>query len=92
MQDGGEPDERAESFRVPAELEQCPGGGLEEQVVDPAGISPGQSAEFAGQGEDHMEIVGGQDTLFALFEPPGLVQGLAFRTMPISAGVVGLGD
>jgi len=85
VQYGGEPEQGAESFGVPAKLEQRPGGGLEEQVVDPAGISPGQAVKFARQGEDHMEVVGRQDTLFTLLEPPGLVQGLAFGAMPITA-------
>jgi hypothetical protein len=92
VQYGGETDESAESVGVPAKLEQGAGGGLKEQVVDPAGISPGQAVQFARQGEDHMEVVGRQDTLFALLEPPGLVQGLAFGAMSIAARVVGLRD
>lgn len=85
VQYGGEPEQGPESFGVPAKLEQRPGGGLEEQVVDPARISLGQAVKFARQGEDHMEVVGRQDTPFTLLEPPGLVQGLAFGAMPIAA-------
>jgi hypothetical protein len=45
--------------------------------------------QFAGQREDEVEIVDGQDALKAGLDPTGLIERLTLGTVAISAGVVG---
>jgi len=74
-----------------SEVEQGARGGGEEKVVHPLGVLAGQGAQFLGQREDDVEVLGGDEALPALFEPASLDQALAFRTMAIAARVVGGG-
>ena len=70
-------------------VEQGSRGRFEQQVVHFGGIHPSQRAQFLGQGEDHMEILRGNDSLAALFDPSCLGQGLALGTVAIAARIVG---
>ena len=86
MKDGGEADLSAETMPgISGELMECFGGGAKENVVDDRLVAQRDGVELMRHGEDHMEVVGRQDTLVTLLQPPGLVQGLAFGAMPIAA-------
>ncbi len=41
-----------------------------------------------GDGEDHVEITTGQKFIPAFFQPFFLCHGLAFRAVPVPAGIV----
>src|SRR4030043_213695 len=46
-------------------------------------------ARHSGYGEDHMEVLNGQEVFASGLYPLLFLQGLAFGTMPVPAGVVG---
>lgn len=88
MQHRGNAELGAEKPVVVSEIEQGFRGGCKEGVEEPQTVVHGQGPELAGQGEDGMEVVSGQEALFALGDPFGLSQALALRAVTVSAGVV----
>ena len=77
---------------VAAELEQCLGGGLEEQVQQGALVvlvAQDQGVELVRQREHVVEIGHGQQFCLSCFEPLRLDQRLALGAVAVAAGVVG---
>jgi hypothetical protein len=62
---------------------------LKEHVVEAHRVSQDQGAQFMGEGEDHMEIVGWQEFFGTIDDPACFLKALTLGTVSISAGVEG---
>jgi hypothetical protein len=62
--------------------------GAEQDVVDHALVLEGNGGDRFGDGEDDVEIGHRQQVGLARLEPFGPHQGLALRTVPITAAVI----
>jgi hypothetical protein len=89
MEHAEEADLRAEVTRIASDLKQRCGAGLKEQVVDDTLVLQCERSEFTRQGEDDVDIAGGQQFLFTRLEPAQTRVRLASRTMPVTTRVVG---
>ena len=89
MQDGREPDLRAEMLGVGRDGDQGLGGDLEQQVIDDRLVLVGDVGDRPRQGEDDMEIRHGQEFGLAIGQPFLGSGSLALGTVPVAAGVVG---
>jgi hypothetical protein len=78
----------AEMFRIICEFLDCLGDRTKEKIVHDPLVHRDQGIEFRRDSEDHMEILNGEKVLTARLDPSFFPQGLAFRTVPISAGVI----
>ena len=59
----------AEMFRVICEFRERLGDRTEKQIVQDLAVHGDQGIEFRGEGEDHMEILNGQEVLTAGLDP-----------------------
>src|SRR5262249_9535255 len=89
MQDAEESDLGAEMFRICPYFQQGGSGGIEQKGEQDLFVLPHQWDKQVRHAEDEVKIVHRQQLLLALSEPPLASVGLAFRTMPIPAGIVG---
>src|SRR5215468_3021321 len=89
MQDAEKPDLGAEMFGICRHFQQGGSGGVEQESEQDLFVLPHHWDKQVRHAEDEMKIVYWQQLLLALGEPLLASIGLAFRTMPISAGVVG---
>ena len=90
VQDGQEADARAEMFRVGGDSQEGLGAQAKNQVVEQALVLIGHGRQFlVGNREDDVIVFDGQELGLSRLEPSGFGQCLAFRTMPVSAGIVG---
>ena len=89
VQDRGDSERAAEALRVLTELEQGGGRGGEQEVEEADPVAQGDRLELLGDGEDHVEVVGGEHTLDAIGDPLGLAQALALGAVTIAARIVG---
>ena len=87
VQNAEESDLRAQMFWVAGDLKQCLRTGLKQEAVDLAFVLQRQRRKLPRQGEDHVDIAGGQQFFPPRFEPAITCIGLAFWTMPVSARV-----
>ena len=55
-----------------AEVEERLRGGFEEQVEEEPTVAVDEEPQFGGQGEDDVEVVGGEDPRHVLLDPGGL--------------------
>jgi hypothetical protein len=92
VQNCGEADLGLQALIVPGQLQQGPGRGLKQQIVDEFRVASGQRLEVVGQGDHQVEVPGGQEPLPALGQPPGLLEALALGTVAVAAGVIGDGQ
>ena len=88
VQHGEETDLGAEVARVGGDGAQRVGDGPEEQAVDDGLVLGGDLGDGRGDGEDDVEVLGGQQVRAASFEPLGAGQRLAGRTVAVAARVV----
>jgi hypothetical protein len=58
-----------EMFRVVCEFCESLGDRTEKKIVQDLAVHGDQGIEFRGEGEDHMEILNGQEVLTAGFDP-----------------------
>jgi len=79
----------AQPLGIAPELEQRLGRCREQYVEDRPWVSPQHGSQRRRQGEDYVEVVGGQDAREPARDPSRLRQRLAFWTMPVTARVVG---
>ena len=86
VEDAEEADLRAKPLRVAGDLQQCLGARLEQEGVNLAFVLQRQWRKPMRQGEDDVDVGRGQQVLFPRFEPSVAGVGLAFWTMPASAG------
>src|SRR5215472_2703075 len=89
MQDAEKPDLGAEMFGIRRHFQQGGSGGIEQKSEQDLFVLPHQWDKQVRHAEDEMKIVHRQQLLLALGEPLLASVSLAFRTMPIPAGVVG---
>jgi len=80
----------AEMFGICGNLKKGLRDSLEEDSVDDFFILSNEWIQKRRERENKMEIGNGQEFGLAFVEPSRLSQGLAFGTMAIAAGVVGL--
>ena len=88
MQHGEKAELHAQTFGIPGNGEQRLGGGAEEDVVDGLFVEEGDSGDGLGEGEDHMEVLGGQQLCAALLQPFLACPTLALVAMAVAAGVI----
>jgi hypothetical protein len=88
MEYGREAHLGAESSVASAKGKQGIGGCLEQQVVEAFFVLEHQGVELVWEGEDHMEVMGRQQSLGAILEPSCLLEALAFGTVTVTAGVI----
>src|SRR6516162_7478271 len=89
MQDAEEADLRSEMFGIGGYFQQGGRGGLEQEREENFFVLPHQGDQGVRHAEDEMKIVHRQQLLLTFREPLFAGMGLAFRTMPVPAGVVG---
>jgi hypothetical protein len=89
MKDGRHAELSTEALLVLAELEQCAGRGREQEGEDRLAVPERERDELVGHREHDVEVVRGEHVLHPFIDPRGLGKGLAFRTVAISARVVG---
>ena len=58
-----------EMFRVAWEFCECLGDRTEKKIVHELAVHGDQGVEFRGEGEDHMEILNGQEVFTARLDP-----------------------
>ena len=69
-------------------VEEGLGGGMEENAIDGFFVVEGDGGDLLGQGEDHVEVLGGQQFGSPVLEPVLASQALALGAMPVAAGAV----
>ncbi len=80
-----------EMFRIAGHLPECLGAGLKQQVIDHPFVLIRQTRDRLGDGKDDMDVTGRQQLPGPPGDPPVPGSGLALRTVPVSARVVGEG-
>jgi hypothetical protein len=83
-----ETERHAETPRIGGNAEQGLRGDAEKDLIDHLFVIEGDVGDGLGQGEDHVEILGGQQLGLPLFEPLGARQSLTLGTVPVAAGAV----
>lgn len=78
---------RPEVFRIGSNLQQRPGTGPEEKIVNNLLVLQSQPREFMRDREDHVNVVDRQQLCATFGEPLFTSVGLALRTMPRTARV-----
>lgn len=68
---------------------QGSGAGGEQDFIDLLFVAQHQIVELFGKGENHVVVFDGQQFSLPAFDPACPRQVLAFRTVPVAAGVVG---
>ena len=89
VEDQQEAGKGAEEAGIGGEFEQGLGAGLEQQVVERAGMAEEKGAQAVRHGEDDMEMRDGEDAGQRAFNPLGAFTPLAFWAVAIAAGIVG---
>jgi hypothetical protein len=88
MEDGEEAEAGSEMCGISADLEQCLGGGSEEEIVDDALVLKSDRAEVLRQGEYDVEVSARKKIPLAIGEPAGLGRGLTFGAVAVATRVV----
>jgi hypothetical protein len=88
VQNAGNPYRCTEMFRIICEFLDRLGDRTKEKIVHDPLVHRYQGIEFRWDGENHMEVFDGQQILTACLDPSLFPQSLAFRTVPVPAGVI----
>ena len=88
MEHAEEADLGAEVAGIAGDLQQGFGAGVKQQVVDQPFVLQGQRSEFPRQGEDDMDVAGGQQFPFPRLEPAQAGVALTLGAVPVAARVV----
>ena len=88
VQDTEEADLGAEALWVCGDLQKCLSAAAEQQAIDDVLVLKSERPQVVRQREDHMSITGRQQFRAACRQPVVAGPVLAFRTMPIAAGIV----
>ena len=83
-----EADFQAQMLVIAGDGEQGFGGSAEEDVVDDLFVVEGDGGNGFREGEDHVEILHGQQFGGALLQPLGAGQALALGAVPVAARAV----
>ena len=86
-----EADLGAEVAGIASDLQQRLGAGLKQKVIDQLLVLECQRSQFAWQGEDDVDIAGGQQFLFAGVQPAQTGVALALWAVPVATRVIGDG-
>ena len=78
-----------EIFFIVRKSLQSLGNCLKENGVKRFFITKRKGIELPGNGKNDMEVVNGQKIAHAMLDPLRAKQCLAFRTMPVPAGIIG---
>lgn len=89
VKDRGEADLGTEMFGIAREGGERTSDRIKEKAEDDPLVPQGQRVEAVRDGEDEMEVRGGEQAFHPLLHPLGLLQALALRTVAIAARVVG---
>jgi hypothetical protein len=89
VEDGEKGDFTAEIFFIAGKTLERLGDRLEQNRIERLFIPERECVEFFGNGKDDMEVMHGQKVPCSQLDPTGPQQGLTFRAMPVSAGVIG---
>jgi hypothetical protein len=81
-----------EMTRIAVDLQQGFAAGAKQYSVDEAFVLQGERCQFARKSEDHVDVAGGQQFVFAGREPALASVALAAWTVPVTTRVVGEGD
>src|SRR6516165_810960 len=87
VQDAEESGLRAQVTRITRDRPQRGGAGAKQEVVDLALVLQGQGRQRMRQGEDHVDVAGGEQVAAARRKPAVARVGLALRAVPVAAGV-----
>ncbi len=91
VQHAEETDLCAKTIRVASHFEKSFCTGAEQEIVEDLLVLQHQRSQATGQGEDHMEIAGGEKLLLTRSDPAVPSGGLTLRAMAIAAAVIGDG-
>ena len=91
MEHAEEADFGAEMAGIARHFEQRFGTGPEQEIVDDLLVLQGQRGEPTRKGEDDMDVGGGQEFAAPRLQPTVASGGLTLGTVPIPAGIVGVG-
>jgi hypothetical protein len=88
VEDGEEADLRAQMFGISRDGEESLRDGAEEEIVEGVLVVQGDARDLFGEGEDDVEIFGGEEFGIALLDPFGTCLSLALGAMAVAAGAV----
>jgi len=88
VQDGQEANLCAEMLRINSDLEQRGGTGFEQQGKELPLVLPHQRHQHMRHAEDQVVVADGQQFQLSLGQPLIACTGLAFRAVPVAAGVI----
>ena len=88
MEDSCESHFCSQAVPLSCEFEQRFGSGLEQEVVESLLVLEDDWVQFMRDSEDHVEVGYGKDFLKSLLDPAHALQALAFRAVPVPAGIV----
>jgi len=88
VQDRRHPNLCSQALGVGGQCQQCLGSGLEKQVIQPPRMMKHQWVQGRRQREDDVEVLHGEQTLQARFQPGRAFGGLALGAVSVPAGVV----
>ena len=87
VKDGGEAGLCGKALPTRSQFDAPLGGGLEQEVIQELAVSKDQWVEFVRQGDDHMEVGGGQELLGAFEEPAHLLEALTLGAVTVTTRV-----
>ena len=88
VKDGEHVDRCSEVLGIGGDLEKRFASRTKQDVVDRALVLQGERPELGGQGEDEVEVGGGQRVATARFKLPGTTCDLALAAVAVAAGAV----
>ena len=90
VEHGHEADLGSQMLGVRGDRAQSLGRRLEQKTIDDRLVLEGDLGDRGGHGEDDVKILRRQQLGLPILEPFGAGQPLAFGTMPVATGIVGL--
>jgi hypothetical protein len=91
VENAEEPDFGAEVSRISGDFHQCFRTGAKQEIVDELLVLHGQWRQLTRKREDNMHVARREKFSPPCGDPAFPGRGLAFRTVPVAAGVVGDG-
>ena len=88
MENGKKADLRTEMLGVGGDRLQGLCHRAKQNAVDDRSVLQGDRRHLLRQGEHDMEIFRGENVGTPVFQPPGAIERLAFRTMPVAAAAI----
>jgi hypothetical protein len=89
VQHGSDAEARPEMLRIDGDRQHRLRCRLEQKIVDQRLVVEGNAGDLSWQCEDDVEVSDWQEIGLPLGKPGASSSTLAFRTVPVSAGIVG---